>query len=357
MVAAYQAHTDAPIAAALQQVNPLENEDWDDLTLSHPKAAIFHSRAWAQVLAGTYGYRPEYFLAAENQSLHALLPLFEVRSWITGVRGVSLPFTDSCEPLESAHIKWADLFSAAQALGRERQWSYLEIRGVPERQAECSARFYTHEIDLSPSEDSLFENCEASMRRAIRKAEKESIRIEAKITSEAMDQYYALHRMTRQKHGIPPQPLRFFRNIYAHIIAKGLGTILLARKGPKVVAGAIFFHFGESAIYKFGASDVSEQQSRPNNLLLWRGALHMRTLGARRLSFGRTSLTQDGLRRFKLGYGARESTLAYTRFSFHSNQFAQAQADRSTGLHATLFRYCPRSLSRLAGAAIYPHIG
>ena len=28
-----------------------------------------------------------------------LLPLMEVDSWLTGRRGISLPFTDECEPL------------------------------------------------------------------------------------------------------------------------------------------------------------------------------------------------------------------------------------------------------------------
>jgi CelD/BcsL family acetyltransferase involved in cellulose biosynthesis len=341
----------------LHTVNPLQVEHWDESLLAHPTATIFHTRAWAQVLANTYGYRPEYLVGEEGSQLFALLPLCEVRSWITGVRGVSLPFTDRCDPLASADVAWPELFAAACKLGRERPWKYLEVRGFPEGAAKPSAEFYSHDLDLSSTAETLFEHCGSAMRRSIRKAEGQNLEIQALSTPDAMDAYYRLHLLTRQKHGIPPQPVKFFRNIQRFLVASGLGTVLLALRDKKPVAGAIFLHFGRTSIYKFGASDPARQDLRPNNLLLWRGILHMKQLGAKTLSFGRTSLEQDGLRRFKLGFGAVESPLRYARFNFAGNAFAAPRPDRSTGLHTSLFRYCPSPISRLAGAVIYPHIG
>jgi hypothetical protein len=356
MIGAFQAQSSRTVASELRRVDPLSIPDWDDLLLTHKSATVFHTRAWAQVLAETYHFTPEYFIAADGPCLHALLPLFEVRSWVTGVRGVSLPFTDCCDALESPGVTRGMMFRAAQELGRDRQWKYLELRGGAENVVQPSSEFYSHRLELTRSEEQLFRHCDPAMRRAIRKAEKENLDIQVSCSIAAVETYYQLHLLTRQKHGIPPQPFKFFRNIHRFLIGSGFGSVLLAFRNRKPVAGAIFLHFGNSSIYKYGASDPDHQEVRPNNLLLWRGILHMKKLGMETLSFGRTSLNQEGLRRFKLGFGPIESTLRYVRFCFRTNSSSVCDTDHSTGLHARLFRFCPRPISRLAGAAIYPHI-
>src|SRR5207244_13407902 len=47
-------------------MNPLVDREWDDTISAHPDATIFHSTAWARVLADTYGHRPSYV----DMSLH-----------------------------------------------------------------------------------------------------------------------------------------------------------------------------------------------------------------------------------------------------------------------------------------------
>ena len=44
------------------------------------------------------------------------------------------------------------------------------------------------------------------------------------------------------------------------------GFVALASYSNRVVAGAVFFHFGSKAIYKYGASDRNYQHLRANNL-------------------------------------------------------------------------------------------
>jgi CelD/BcsL family acetyltransferase involved in cellulose biosynthesis len=341
----------------LRLLDPLQVEHWDELLQTHPGATIFHSQGWARVLATTYGYRPLYLAAADSQRLWALLPLFEVRSWITGKRGVGIPFSDSCPPLLSGEFDLPTLFSAARDLGSTRGWKSLELRGVPEGFAAPSISYYEHDLDLNPAESTLLENCDSAMRRSIRKAQRAEVQVELSSSREAVERYYGLHQLTRQKHGTPPQPISFFRNIQKFILEPGHGVVLLARIDHRPVAGAVFFRFGAHSAYKFGASDETAQEHRPNNLLLWSGVARMKELGAKVLSFGRTSLHQDGLRRFKRSFGARESLLRYIKYDYRSGAFGQERDDGSTGFHTLLFRYCPKPVSRALGAALYPHVG
>ncbi len=221
----------------------------------------------------------------------------------------------------------------------------------------ASKLFLQHDLDLRPGEAALFERCDPAMRRAIRKAEKANLRIELSTTLESVETYYELHQLTRQKHGVPPQSRRFFRRLWAHVIQAGHGTVFIAWMDQRPAAGAIFLHFGKHSIYKFGASDPACQESRPNNLLLWRGVMEMKRQGAESLSFGRTSQDQDGLARFKRSFGAVESELRYAKYSYATSSFLEAAAESSGGAASRLFRFCPKPVARMIGTLLYPHVG
>ena len=47
----------------------------------------------------SYKFKPTYYTLFENGELNAVVPMMEVKSWITGKRAICLPFSDFCEPL------------------------------------------------------------------------------------------------------------------------------------------------------------------------------------------------------------------------------------------------------------------
>ena len=92
------------MAHELEIINPLETDNWDDLLLSNENSSIFHSVGWARVLHESYGYRPLYFAQINKNKFKTLIPIMEVNSFITGRRGVSLPFSDVCNPIVNKDI-------------------------------------------------------------------------------------------------------------------------------------------------------------------------------------------------------------------------------------------------------------
>jgi len=88
-------------------INPLEDIRWPEFIARHPNASVFHSRGWLYALQTTYGYAPVAFTTSSpSQELNNAVLFSEVRSWLTGSRLVSLPFSDHCEPL----VEHADQF-------------------------------------------------------------------------------------------------------------------------------------------------------------------------------------------------------------------------------------------------------
>ena len=348
-------------------VDPREYAGWDRLVAGLDGCTPFHTAAWARVLVDSYGYKPMYFLN-DTANDQAVLPLMEVSSCLTGRRGVSLPFTDAAPPLGHSPAVIRDMGNAVIEQGRQRRWKRVQLRGgAPFRaDAQPSATYLSHTLDLSPGKEELFRNLSSSTRRAIRKAEGSGIEITFQHDADAMRAFCLLNALTRREHGLPPQPHSFFHNIQQHMLDKHMGFIVLARRESHPIAAAIFFllhtpskegspHLGSPAIFKYGASDKRYQSTRANNLVMWQGLLACKRAGCRTLNLGRTSQQNEGLLRFKHGWGATESELNYTTYNFRTNTFT-TDPDHATGIHNTLFRHLPLPLSRLAGAALYRHM-
>jgi len=332
--------------------------EWDRLVVSYPDYTFFHCAAWAQVICKTYGHTPIYFrFSPPSAGFPILVPLIEVSSPLTGRRAVCLPFSDTCGPLVFSQNGSSFLKESLSRLARQRNWNYFEIRGGEplEQSAQPAMVFYGHRLDLRKGTETLWEAFRASTAQAVRQALRNKLNVEILDTSQAVREFYQLHVRTRRRHGLPPQPAKFFVNICQTIIKPGLGFVILVREGVRTIAGAIFFRFHKHAVYKFAASDPEFARKRGNNLVLWEAIKFLSRRGAEFLDMGRTSLTNEGLRRFKLSWGAQEWMLPYYRFDTGTAAWTQRR-EHATGLHNCLFRHLPLALNRMAGALLYPHL-
>jgi hypothetical protein len=339
-------------------LNPLQVPDWDDLMLATGKASFFHSSAWARVLNESYGYKPIYFTVIENGRLSCLMPFMEVNSFLTGKRGVSLPFTDFCDSVAPNVAFFLQAVGEVKKYGMRNGWKSIEWRGnaayfednVP------SAAFFSHTLQLTGSEEEIFSRFKSNTRRNINRAVKEEVRVEIGDSMEFVKAYYRLHCVTRRDHGLPPQPFCFFKKVLEHIIAAGKGFVALGFIGNKCIAGAIYFGFGKKAIYKFGASDKRYQNSRPNNLVMWEGIREYARRGFQEFSFGRSEMDNDGLLQFKRGWGTAEDKFNYYKYDLKKDRFVQESVGVK-GFYNSIFGLAPISVLRFAGAAIYKHLG
>jgi hypothetical protein len=342
----------------IRVVNPLEFPDWDEALLSMENHSIFHSSHWARVLVEAYGYTPLYFSAVEEGKLKALIPVMEVNSILTGRRGVSLPFTDFCEPLGVDGHSLGELNEALIQYGKTAGWRSMEWRGGGDlfQREKVSSSFYKHTISLPGEEEALASGLRSSTRRNIRKAQKEGIEVDVSRSLEGVQAFFRLNCITRKHHGMPPQPMRFFKKVFEHIISKDRGMVALGFHKKRVVSGCMYFHFGKNAIYKYGASDRRFQNLRANNLVMWEALRWYQKRGFQSLSLGRSEPTNQGLLQFKRGWSCREEFLQYRRFDLSRNEFIEARI--GTGERMTrILKNAPIPVLRLIGAAVYRHVG
>jgi CelD/BcsL family acetyltransferase involved in cellulose biosynthesis len=345
----------------IETLNPIDHDRWDQMLISNDGYTFFHTAAWAKVLSETYQYRPVYFALLDGDRLLGLVPMMEVRSVFGTRRGVSLPFTDYCDPVISDGLEIRDMVEVIKEYGRERRWGSIEIRGrcFPDTTAK-STSFYRHTLNLSSDPEQIFSglksNTRRNTRRNIRKAAREGVQVEISTSAQAVDEYYRLHCMTRKRHGVPPQPQSFFRRIHEHIIAKNLGFIALAKHEETTVAGSVFFRFKDTALYKFGASDMAYQNLRPADLVMWEAIKWFAQNGYRSFCFGRTALDNTGLRQFKSRWGAEEQVIDYFKYDLRQDTFTTEESLVKDS-HQRIFRKMPIPLLKAVGSLAYKYIG
>ncbi len=338
-------------------IDPMTFAGWDKLLSSQRGFSFFHSSGWARVLNASYRYTPKYFALMENGRFQALIPVMEVNSIITGKRGVSLPFTDYCEPIIAEEGLFRKLFNYIVAYGNKAGWRFVEFRGGRSfLQGSISSCMYSHTLELSEDENTIFQNFRSSTKRNIKKAMKEGVEVEISYSMQSLKHFYRLNRMTRKEHGLPPQPYRFFKSMFNEIINKNMGFVALAYYKKKIIAGAVCFQFGRTGIYKYGASDRRYQHLRGNNLVMWEAIKWHSRNGFKSFCFGRTEPRNRGLRQFKAGWGADERIINYYTYDLVKDAFI-TNSPKLNGLHNWFFRRMPTPVLQAVGTVMYRHMG
>jgi len=280
-----------------------------------------------------------------------------IKSSLTGKRGVALPFTDHCPVIASDGNHFQELFRKVVEYGEKAKWKNIEFRGGEEYlQGNIpSHTFLTHNLELTHAEQEVFSTFRKSTKRNIKKAIKEGIQVKILNNLDSVKSFYRLNCMTRKDHGLPPQPFYFFRNLFQHIISKEKGFVALASYRNKIVAGAVYLHLEDTAIYKYGASDKSYQHFRPNNLVMWEAIKWFNQNGFKSFNFGRSELDHEGLLQFKRGWGTREETINYYKYNLVKKAFIKD----TSGIKSSyaFFQKLPLPLLKLTGHLFYRHVG
>jgi CelD/BcsL family acetyltransferase involved in cellulose biosynthesis len=343
----------------LYEIDPLADPRWSGLLERHPEASVFHRSAWLAALRDTYAYRPIAFTdAPPGEPLSSALLFCQVDSWLTGRRLVSLPFSDHCAPLLESDAHLETTLGGLGSRLRAEGWRYIELR-VPETTRvpagySPSESFCFHEIDLQPECDTIFGRFHKNhVQRTIRKAERSPLGVETGRSETLLAEFYGLHRLTRQRHGTPTQPLSWFANLLRHFGDDA--TIYMARVEGKPAATILTLAFKHMLVYKYGASDPAFNRYGGTSLLFWRAIQDAKGDGRLRFDLGRSDLDNPGLIAFKDHLGARRSSLGNYRFTGRALRPGQPGWLQRWG--KSLYATVPRHISDRVGSALYRHLG
>ena len=344
----------------IHEIDPLRDPRWPEFLTRHPRACVFHSRGWLEALRRTYDYQPVVLTtSASDEELRNGLVICRVRSWLTGNRLVSLPFSDHCEPLVDNRVELPRILAALRDEWKGKGWKYVEIRPMESDlgvfpDLTKSQSFCLHQLDLQPGLEDLFRgfhgNC---VRRKIRRAARESLTYEEGQSEPLLEKFYHLMVLTRRRQLLPPPPLAWFRNLIA-CMGDNL-KIRLASKDGRPVASILTLTYKAMLVYKYGCSDRRFNYLGGTHLVFWQAIQEAKSRGLRGLDFGRSDWDDVGLIKFKDRWGAARSTLTYWKYGDAATDIER----RSWGAQVArwLFGHMPNGLLTATGGLLYRHVG
>jgi len=288
---------------------PLDAADWAAMD-TLPDRNVFQTRAWLEFVARTQGAEPVlarldrdgepagWFTGLVVRRFGVRILGSPFQGWMTGPMGFNLADAIPRREAVGALVRFA--FKRLGCLHLEvldRHASFEELAGMGARLAE----FHTFELDLTRAEDEIFGAMSSACRRAVRKGEKEGVRVEEAHGVEFADEYYEQLEDVFAKQSLrPPYGVERVRELIRCL--EPTGNLLLVRAlapDGERIATALFPVLNEFGYFWGGASWRQHQILRPNESVFWYAIRRLKERGVPLLDMG-------GGGDYKRKYGGRE---------------------------------------------------
>jgi hypothetical protein len=348
-------------------IDPSRDERWDNFVLQQKYATIYHHSAWKELLEHSFKHmRSIYFtLEDEGNNIVGGIPVFLVKSWLTGSRLVSVPFASVCKPLVS---ELKDLETLSQAIIdrlSEYGCSYVEFRTRDDppfldvNKFEKLCQFKGHVLELNKDLDTLMKSFhKTSIQQRIRRAEREGLKARLASSENDLRVYYRLLTVLRlKKMGLPPPPYRLFKNMWELLRPKNMMALHLIEDEGNVIAGMLVLKFNQTAISEHSASRDQYLKKSCDQYLWWKAIESSQKEGYQFFDFGKVSTNNEGLLEFKRRWQAREYNLYSWFFPEAKGVYSSNKESLKYRLMSAAWRKMPVPMARIGGHFLYKHLG
>lgn len=345
-----------------------ESIDWNNMVAEHPLGSVFQHTAFIKVISATFGHTKPYYISLLDKSGRCTggLAIFLVKSWLTGVRLVSIPFAFYSDPMISSREEFETLFREILKLSRRKKASYVEIKtcNSGELLAEtnlmipvCYHKRYI--IDLTKDLSAIWDGFKrTSVKQSIRKAERSSVRVRLARSEREVISFYQVLTRDRRRLGLPPQKLEYFQNIWRYLVPLGLAQFWVAHRHSQFVGGLCTFTFKKIVVLGYIATEKSLRRAGVGQYLFWSAIRRASEEGLRIVDFGKVSLHADSQIKYKKNWGTVELK---TPVFYYPRVMGASSYDDERKLSYRLMRLfwanIPPGLSKIASTLFYRHMG
>ena len=297
----------------LQDISFMGAGEWDEFVTGHPSGTLFHTSAWLDILVETQSLLLQRIGYFEDGILVGVLPIFIKNIW--PLRVAASPFVVEDTPYMGVVIDSDRLPRALELLGpymKRRGIHFLRILQRDDLLREMRppgfqvTEKHTHLVDLTKSEDALWNAFEGRCRTAVRKGEKGGVTIREESCRQGLDAYYTiLDNLYAGQNMATPNPKNFYTLLW-DAFAGGQFHMLTAWLDETLIAGALIIHDRDRCYYLNGASRSDYNTLCPNNLLQWEALRLAKSLGALRYDFVGSDI--ERLAKFKKSFGGELMT-------------------------------------------------
>ena len=336
-------------------IEPITDVRWLNFITGVKNSNIFHHPAWLKVIKKEYKFNIHAAcILNESKQIVAGIPYSIIKVLGSPKKIISLPFTDHCYFL--SHDSQFDELISSELIKvlKNKNVASIELRtSVKNKEYNKNESLVLHITQIDQDIDEVFHKFKKSqVQQIIKKASNYNLEVNFETSYSAVEEFYKLHLITRKKLGVPIQPKHFFKLIFDEIISKNFGFIIIIKKDGIPISSGVFMFFNKYFTYKFGASDPDYLKYRPNNIMIWEGMKYANKNGFKYFDFGKTEIENEGLRKFKSGWGAEESKLIY---SFYPKQIHSPLSLLKDLVISPLIKKSPKIVCQLIGEIGYKY--
>lgn len=334
----------------------MNSRSWNEL-VNKNDSKFYHIYEWGILLEYVHGHRLIYLKEDNN-----ILPLAYVKSILFGNRLISLPFADYGGPCLANNKSIDILITEAEETAKKLDVDFIEIRSPSEVSFESLIEhgfikrddYFTFQLRLDSQLDKLWDSIGKKNRNMVRKAEKKSIKIIRASDIDDLKLFYIIYLDTMKRLGSPPQPYKFFKEIW-HLFYPNRILLLLATCGTEYVAGSLFFLHKNIIHHSYNCSLKEHLGSGQNNMMLWYAIKWGNENGFKYLDFGRTRENAGNVL-FKKRWGGQLVMMPYF-YKFYKKELNERQEMHYMKLSRIWSKYMPMKITNKIGPWIIGQIG
>jgi lipid II:glycine glycyltransferase (peptidoglycan interpeptide bridge formation enzyme) len=172
-------------------------------------------------------------------------------------------------------------------------------------------------LDITQTEEEILKNMRKNHRNLIRRAEKDGVTIRQSQEMKDLEKFIELHQETVVRHKFVPFSPKYIRKEFTAFQADNQVRVFLAEYEGKIISAAVIIFYGDTAVYRHGASASAYRKIPSSYLMLWEAILEAKKRGLKYFNFWGIAPDNNkkhpfaGITLFKTGFGGERKDLLH----------------------------------------------
>ena len=256
----------------------VERSKWSEFVLNHPKGNIFQTPQMYEAYKTSKNFEPVFIACVDTAgNIKVLLS----GSIFSEKDGILKHLISRCiifgGPLLSKDISIIEfLQSYNDSVKKKAVYSRLanlfdnssEFSGIDSEGYEFKEHL-NYNIDLSQSQDDIWNSIQNTRRRQIRRGYRRGITVKVSFEVENMADYYGIVFGIYKNAGLPLQDISFFESVYENLSKEKNIVFFSAYFEDRLIGHRIILAYGKR-LYDWYAGDIPEERDKyTNDVLVW----------------------------------------------------------------------------------------
>lgn len=315
-------------------------QSWDAYVTTSANGLPQHLSGWREVLSRTNNYETCYLLARQNGQIVGVLPLFFVRSALTGHSASTMPgglCADSDE-VAAALVKRGR--SIARQAGADR-FALHDSRQAWPVDMQTSTHHVHWLVPLEPDSDTLWKRLPGNIRRQVRIARRNGLTVKIDRTGQHLAAFYDVFSRFTHQLGTPVFGRKFLEHV-VDIFPDGFNIAVVFHQ-QQPIGGYFQLQLADTVYGVWGASLRETLSLRPAYLAHWEILRDSCDQGYRYLDMGR-SPTASNASKYKAQWGGESHPIyqQVTGLGHNQNEESLAGWVKSDGKVKLLMQLWPK---------------